>query len=112
MSQVLFYMCNCFHLIVTGCGHLWVIDGNWKLRYLICMDSSPKQVAAFSGGLDYVDACPNSPLQGMGFCEEHCEALKSKGVPVKLREYVEYKKSNELPILNDCNLSTSEFQGM
>ena len=75
------------------------------------MYSSPKQVSAFSGGLDYVDACPNSPLQGMAFCEEHCEALKSKGVPIKLREYVEYKKKNELPNLHNCSLSASEIQG-
>ena len=103
---------TCAIAIAAGCGQLWAIDGNWKLRYPICMYSSPKQISAFSGGLDYVDACPNSPLQGMAFCEEHCEALQSKGVPVKLREYVEYKKKNELPVLGDSNLSTSEFQGM
>lgn len=96
----------------VGCGQLWAIDGNWKLRYPICMYSSPKQVSAFSGGLGYVDACPNSPFHGMAFCEEHCEALKCKGVPVKLRDYVECKRNNELPTLNNCKLSTSECQGM
>lgn len=75
------------------------------------MYTSPKQVAAFSGGLEYVDACPNSPVTGMAFCEEHCDMLKQKGVPVGLREYIDFKRSNELPTLQNKKLSASECQG-
>lgn len=63
------YMNNLLlHYIFTGCGHIWSIDGNWKIRYPVCMYPVPKNTAAFEGNLWYIDTCPNSPAYGKAFC--------------------------------------------
>ena len=33
--------------VYTGCGRFWSIDGNWKIRYPVCMYFVPKETAAF-----------------------------------------------------------------
>ena len=78
------------HYLPVGCGKLYSFDGNWKLRYPVCMFRVPKEVTGFSRRLRYVDTCPNEPKFGHAFCEAHCiEAVKSN-IPSKLREYLRY----------------------
>ncbi|XP_065916828.1 uncharacterized protein [Dysidea avara] len=75
-----------------GCGELWAIDGNWKLHYPVCMFDVDKSEDAFSNNLNYVKTCSNGPLPGNAFCSEHSEVMKKKGVPVTLKEYLNFKK--------------------
>lgn len=90
-----------------GCGSIWAINGNWKLRYPICMFQSPKQVLAFKNNLSYVNSCPNSPEHGMAFCMEHCEWMRKNGVPTKLQEYLVYKKEHNSTMLIASQLSSA-----
>ena len=76
----------------VGCGELWAIDGNWKLHYPVCMFDVDKSEDAFSNNLNYVKTCSNGPLPGNAFCSEHSEVMKKKGVPVTLKEYLNFKK--------------------
>ena len=76
---------------IIGCGQLWSIDGNWKIKYPVCMYPVPKDTAAFKGNLRYMDTCPNSPIYGKAFCEEHCTAASAQGIPTDLKSYLSYK---------------------
>lgn len=73
-------MSNIIRKYVTcvGCGKLFSIDGNWKLRYPICMFKVPKEVTGFHGALEYVDSCPHQPVPQMAFCREHCKLANEK----------------------------------
>ena len=51
----------------------------------------PKDTAAFKGNLRYVDTCPNSPMYGKAFCEDHCAAACTQGIPTDLKSYLSYK---------------------
>ncbi|XP_065896620.1 uncharacterized protein [Dysidea avara] len=73
-----------------GCGKLYSFDGNWKLRYPVCMYRVPKEVTGFSRRLRYVDTCPNEPKFGHAFCEIHCTEAEKSNIPSKLREYLRY----------------------
>lgn len=43
--------------VYTGCGRFWSIDGNWKIRYPVCMYFVPKETAAFKVTLGmWIDA--------------------------------------------------------
>ena len=55
----------------------------------MCMFNAPKEVKAFSGELQYVDTCPNSPLIGMTFYQEHYEVMKTRDLPIKLHNFNE-----------------------
>ena len=75
------------------------------------MFNVPKDVKAFSGKLHYVDTCPNSPKTGMAFCDDHCKLLSSHNIPVKLQEYLEYKKKSNVEIASGPDLSAADCQG-
>ena len=77
--------------IFTGRGRIWSIDGNWKIRYPVCMYPVPKNTAAFEGNPRYVDTCPNSPAYGKAFCEDHCLVASAQSIPVDLRGFLSYK---------------------
>lgn len=51
-----------------------------------------KSTDAFSKNLNYVKTCSNGPLPGNAFCLEHSEIMKKNGVPVTLKEYLNFKK--------------------
>ena len=51
----------------------------------------PKDTAAFKGNLRYVDTCPNSPVYGKAFCEDHCTVACTQGIPTDLKSYLSYK---------------------
>ena len=95
-----------------GCGKLWAIDGNWKLRYPVCMFSVPKEVQAFSGELQYVDTCPNAPVTGMAFCAEHCTVMEKHRIPCKLQDYLSYKKDYKLYNTGIANMTAADCQGI
>ena len=107
----------CVVTFLKGCGRLFAIDGNWKLRYPICMFQFPQQVLAFKKNLSYVNTCSNSPLHGMAFCTNHCEMMKQNGVPTELKEYLKYKKevSSKIPSTtasSSNSFSAGDCQGM
>ena len=74
----------------AGCGKLFVIDGNWKLRYPICMYKVPKEVSGFDGALEYVDCCPNQPVPRMAFCANHCAIATERKIPCLLHEFIKH----------------------
>ena len=84
----------CAMLHRVGCGKLFAMDGNWKLCYPICMFEVQKYVSGFDGALKYVDSCPNQPVPGMAFCNNHCKKADSLSIPSKLREFLQYLKKN------------------
>ena len=99
--------------IILGCGNLWAIDGNWKLRYPVCMFESPKQTLAFKNNLKYTNTCPNSPKYGMAFCEDHCRIMDANGIPINLKQYKEYSKKPEnstIPVVSVS--SAADCQGI
>jgi len=51
-----------------------------------------KSTDAFSKNLNYVKTCSNGPQPGNAFCLEHAEIMKRSGVPVTLKEYLNFKK--------------------
>ena len=55
-----------YQFIFTGCGHLYVADGNWKLRYCMWLNWLV---------INYPSICPLSPRRGHAFCPSHCENL-------------------------------------
>ena len=77
--------------IYTGCGRMWSINSNWKIRYPVCMYPVPKNTPAFEGNLQYVDTCLNSPAYGKAFCEDHCLVVSAQGIRVDLRGFLSYK---------------------
>lgn len=82
------------------------MDGNWKIRYPVCMYPTPKDTAAFQGNLKYVDTCPNSPMYGKAFCQHHCEVASTCGIPTDLKKYLAYKgmKNNNNSVLDNFYL--------
>jgi len=52
-----------------------------------------KSTDGFSSNLNYVKTCSNGPQPGNAFCSEHAVTMKNNGVPVKLKEYLDFKKS-------------------
>ena len=78
-------------LMSLGCGTLFSIDGNWKLRYPTCMYNVPRiGVPGFGGALRYVDSCPNQPMHGMAFCVDHCHIAEGEGIQCALREFLHH----------------------
>ena len=54
-----------------------------------------KSTDCFSNNLNYVKTCPNGPEPGKTFCSERVEIMKKNGVPIALKEYVNFKKCAE-----------------
>ena len=106
-----FSLCCCFNAInivyILGCGQLWVIDGNWKLHYPICMFDVQKSTDGFSNNLNYVKTCPNGPEPGKAFCSEHADIMKKAGVPIALKEYLNFKKQGEFSAYDASKSSQS-----
>ena len=61
---------NLWFVSFSGCGKLYVADGNWKLRYAHCMWKVPMTVSGF-GDVNYPTICPLSPDRGHAFCKSH-----------------------------------------
>ena len=76
-----------YYIILTGCGKLYVADGNWKLRYAHCMWKVHAEVPGF-GKANYPAICPLSPKRGHAFCQAHCEQAQELGYPTLLREFL------------------------
>lgn len=74
--------------VFSGCGKLYVADGNWKLRYPHCMWKVPVTVPGF-GDVNYPTICPSSPERGHAFCKSHCMMAKAAGYPSELRPFLE-----------------------
>ena len=53
--------------IQTGCGVMYVADGNWKLKYSHCMWQVPVNVEGFNNQVNYPDVCPLSPERGQNY---------------------------------------------
>ena len=83
------------YYVLSECGQLWAIDGNWKLHYPICMFDVQKSTDCFSHNLNYVKTCPNGPEPGKAFCSEHVDIMEKNGIPVALKEYLSFKKYGE-----------------
>ena len=77
-----------------GCrdrGCKWVIagDGNWKLRYPICMWDAQQSIPKDLG--EYLpNACPDSPVYCHAFCEHHCTIAKKLGKPTLLNDFIKH----------------------
>ena len=56
-----------------------------------------KTTDCFSNNLNYVKTCSNGPEPGKAFCSEHVEIMQKNGVPVALKEYLNFKKHAEFP---------------
>ena len=54
------------------------------------MYRSPKEMTAFKGQLSYVDSCPEQPVNGKAFCENHCKVAEENGVPSGLQEFLKH----------------------
>ncbi|XP_078352499.1 integrase/recombinase xerD homolog isoform X1 [Oculina patagonica] len=72
-----------------GCGKLWVIDGNWKLRFPHCMYKVKNAIPSLPM-VNYPDICAATPERGKAFCKTHCSNLSEQGIPTGLKEFLEY----------------------
>ena len=79
---------NLWFVSFSGCGKLYVADGNWKLRYAHCMWKVPVTVSGF-GDVNYPTICPLSPDRGHAFCKSHCIMAKAAGYPSELRPFLQ-----------------------
>lgn len=73
------------------------------------MQRTPKEVTGFHGKLKYVDTCPNPPVTGKAFCEEHCKQADAAQVPTQLKEYLKYCTSTNNGICNHYNIHKSDL---
>jgi len=78
------------YLLSTGCGIMYVADGNWKLKYPHCMWKVPIEVEGFNKQVNYPNICPLSPERGQAFCKTHCEIAKENNIPHGLHEFLKY----------------------
>ena len=85
-----------YHFAFIGCGHLYVADENWKLKYAHFMWKVPINLEGF-GTVNYPSICPLSPKRGHAFCEEHCRKASELKYPSELR-----------PFLKKCGVSLGE----
>ncbi|XP_078348467.1 uncharacterized protein LOC144633485 [Oculina patagonica] len=86
-----------------GCGKLWVIDGNWKLRFLHCMYKVKNAIPSLPM-VNYPDICAATPEKGKAFCKTHCSNLSEQGIPTGLKEFLEYcskQGGTNAPIVHD-----------
>ena len=89
------------------------MGNRWKLEVKIsmCMFNVPKEIQAFCGELQYVDTCPNSPLIGMAFCQEHCEIMQARNIPIKLREFLQFKSEFKVDDSGKLKMTAADCQG-
>jgi len=73
-----------------GCGKLFVTDGIWKLNYPTCMYKVSVSVDGIK--VNIPDCCPNQPLHGKPFCQEHVDKLKHLGIPDDLLGIIKHFK--------------------
>ncbi|XP_078352502.1 uncharacterized protein LOC144637243 isoform X2 [Oculina patagonica] len=86
-----------------GCGKLWVIDGNWKLRFPHCMYKVKNAIPSLPM-VNYPDICAATPERGKAFCKTHCSNLSEQGIPTGLKEFLEYcskQGGTNAPIVHD-----------
>ena len=81
---------SCFFMYVLGCGKLYVLDGNWKLCYSHCMYPVPVTISGYEKEINYPAVCPRNPKYGLAFCDQHFSVVERKGVPTKLKPFLEY----------------------
>ena len=76
-----------------GCKFVLVIDGNWKLRYPICMFNTehayPSELTKF-----LPNVCTEAPLGENAFCKNHCSVARRLGIPAKLSEFIAHCGAN------------------
>ena len=76
-----------------GCKFVLVIDGNWKLRYPICMFNTqhayPSELTQF-----LPNACTDAPMGENAFCTKHCATANKLGVPTKLSKFLAHCGAN------------------
>ena len=72
-----------------GCKYVMVIDGNWKLRYPICLWNTahayPAELTEF-----LPNVCTEAPSGDNAFCINHCETAKKLGRPTKLSDFLSH----------------------
>ena len=93
--DIIFLRSQYFCLFVSGCGTLWSLDGNWKITYPICMYTVARSGQVFGGKLKYITSCPNQPMTGMAFCNEHCRMAEKQGFPTDLHGYRKHEKMSK-----------------
>jgi len=73
-----------------------------------------KSTDTFSKNLNYVKTCSNGPLPGNAFCSEHTEIMKKNGVPVTLKEYLNFKRqvADSSGHASEASQSAATCQGM
>jgi hypothetical protein len=72
-----------------GCKWVMSADGNWKLRYAICMWDT--QYSYPTELQDYLpNACSHEPKIGQAFCKEHCEIAAQLGKPTELSAFIQH----------------------
>ena len=76
--------------VLSGCGILYVADGNWKLKYAHCMWHVPVFVDGFAKPINYPSICPLSPERGKAFCAQHCSDACNGGIPTGLHEFLQF----------------------
>ena len=76
-----------------GCKFVLVIDGNWKLRYPICMFNTehayPSELTQF-----LPNVCTEAPKGENAFCTKHCATATKLGFPTKLSEFLSHCGAN------------------
>jgi hypothetical protein len=83
----------------TGCGRLYVMDGNWKLCYAHCMFPVLVKIAGYEKEINYPNICPQSPQYQSAFCERHHNIVKNKGMPTDLKQFLLYCRNKKQGLL-------------
>jgi hypothetical protein len=63
------------------------------------------EIPGYEEEINYPDVCPRNPEYQSAFCDKHCPLVKQKGIPTKLRPFLDYcqkKKKGIVSYYNDC----------
>lgn len=80
------------------------MDGNWKLCYAHCMFPVPVTISGYEGEINYPDVCPINPGYQSAFCQKHAKLVQNKGLPSKLRPFLDYCNKQNKGNVKLCSL--------
>lgn len=72
----------------SGCGQLYVMDGNWKLCYAHCMFPVDVKIPGYEKEINYPKICPLSPKYKSAFCPRHHDIVEKTAIPTELKHFV------------------------
>ena len=62
----------------------------------------PVIISGYEKEINYPAVCPRSPKYGLAFCDQHFSLVERKGIPVKLKPFLEYCNKKNKGNFSEC----------